>query len=71
MQPRRHDLVPGKAELFAQQVKKLAPAAVIAAVTFTAPHRGNKERDKKAQQPDPGKKNIHKAHEQIKSGPDP
>lgn len=63
--------VAGAFQASADLLKKLTAAAISVAEGFVSADDGNKQRDKKIDQPQPGKQNIEKAQRKINDRPDP
>ena len=71
LHPAGNILFPGKTEASAQEAQKLPSAAVPVTAALGAGDHGNAQRDKEAEQSQPGGHDIEKAQGQICQGQDP
>src|SRR5699024_7999840 len=63
--PSGNVLLSGKTEAPSQKTKQLSSAAVAVAVSLRTPDHRNNQRNKKAQQAQPGEQDIEKSKNQI------
>lgn len=64
-------MAPRKSDLTAKHAQQLSAVTVTVAEQLIAPDDGKQKRQAEADESEPGKENVDKAHREIKDGPQP